>query len=181
MTTWLRSEFGSAGLAFIAILLLMVLGFVVRDWARGWTRRRRWSRARVAESDAPRILAEFGYEVLGTQVRGEYTLTIDRAPVSVSLRADFIVARQGQQYVAEVKSGRMAPLLSTSATRRQLLEYLVAFPVDGVLLVDAEKRRIHEVRFPVPWAVTRQGSGAFGIALAILLLSALVAVYWVNS
>lgn len=172
---WSRSEFGSQGLVVILVLLVVVLGFVARDWASRLARRRRWSRARVAESAAPRILAHFGYEVLGAQVPGEYTLAVDGQEVSVALRADFIVARQGRQYIAEVKSGRSAPLLSTSATRRQLLEYLIAFPVDGVLLVDAENRRIHEVRFPTPWSASRRSSGALGITLTVMVLIAAVA------
>ena len=33
--------------------------------------------------------------------------------------------------VAEVKTGRLAPRIDTPATRRQLLEYRLAFDVDG--------------------------------------------------
>ena len=54
------------------------------------------------------------------------------------LRADLLVTRNGRRYVAEVKTGRTAPRLDCAATRRQLLEYRIAFGVDGVLLVDAE-------------------------------------------
>src|SRR5512142_3549926 len=104
MTDWLRSEFGPLGILIILTLLAVVLGLVARDWAARLGRRRRWSRARVAESAAQHMLAQFGYEVLGTQVPGEYTLCVDGQAVSVVLRADFIVARQVRQYVAEVKS-----------------------------------------------------------------------------
>jgi hypothetical protein len=34
------------------------------------------------------------------------------------------------------------------ATRRQLLEYAHVFGAEGVLLVDARRRRVHVVRFP---------------------------------
>ena len=50
--------------------------------------------------------------------------------------------------MAEVKTGRLAPRLETSATRRQLLEYRVAFDVDGVLLVDVDAGRVHSLEFP---------------------------------
>jgi threonine/homoserine/homoserine lactone efflux protein len=62
-------------LVVIVVLWVIVLGFVARDWASRWSRRRRWARARLAESAAPCILAQFGYEVLGAQVPGEYTGT----------------------------------------------------------------------------------------------------------
>ncbi len=49
--------------------------------------------------------------------------------------------------VAEVKTGERAPSLTTAATRRQLLEYAVAYGADGVLLVDPEAGAIREVDF----------------------------------
>ena len=88
--------------------------------------------------------------MLGAQVEGSYSLVVDGEPLNVPLRADYMVSRRGRRYIAEVKSGKSAPRLSTAATRRQLLEYLVAFEVDGVLLVDGEERQVHEVVFPVP-------------------------------
>ena len=33
-------------------------------------------------------------------------------------------------------------------TRRQLLEYACAFQVDGALLVDGARARVHEIVFP---------------------------------
>jgi hypothetical protein len=42
----------------------------------------------------------------------------------------------------------VAPKIETAATRRQLLEYRVAFDVDGALLVDADRGRVSTVTFP---------------------------------
>jgi len=47
-----------------------------------------------------------------------------------------------------VKTGNSAPDPLTSSTRRQLLEYLIACKVDGVLVVDVEARRIRSLVFP---------------------------------
>jgi hypothetical protein len=116
-----------------------------------------------------------GYDVLGAQVEGGYSLVVDGEPMNVPLRADYMVTRRGRRYIAEVKSGKSAPRLSTAATRRQLLEYLVAFDVDGVLLVDGEEHRVHEVAFPVllrvqsePWAVKQIGWIAAGLLTAVI-------------
>ena len=49
--------------------------------------------------------------------------------------------------MAEVKTGISAPLLTNAATRRQLLEYCVAYQVDSVLLVDVDAQAIREVTF----------------------------------
>jgi hypothetical protein len=111
--------------------------------------RRRWASAKIKESRAAGSLRELGYEIQGSQVEGSYEVLIDGLAQRVTLRADYVVTREGRTFVAEVKSGEQAPRLSTRATRRQLLEYLVAFPGDGVLLVDAERQAVHHVEFPV--------------------------------
>jgi hypothetical protein len=138
-------------LLLAAALVLVSLGLWTachRFYVR-WLRRRQWSRARAAEDEAPNLLRQLGYEVLGAQVEGSYSLVVDSQPMTVSLRADYVVARDGLQYIAEVKSGRFAPRLENAATRRQLLEYRIAFDVDGVLLVDGETKRVREITFPL--------------------------------
>jgi hypothetical protein len=76
-------------------------------------------------------------------------VVVDGRHRPVELRADYLVRRGSERYVAEVKTGRVAPCLSTAATRRQLLEYRLAYAADGVLLVDMEHKCIHEVEFPM--------------------------------
>ncbi len=88
------------------------------------------------------MLERAGYRVLERQTRGSWTVYADGEPVEVGLRADLLVARGGRRYVAEVKTGKLAPRLDHAATRRQLLEYRMVFGVDGVLLVDAEAGRV---------------------------------------
>ena len=62
-------------------------------------------------------------------------------------RVDLLVVRHGKRFAVDVKTGDIAPDPRHPATRRQLLEYLLAFEVDGVLLVDMRARRIHEIAF----------------------------------
>lgn len=172
MIDWQHFSSDSLWRIVAALLALVVIGLAARELAARWERRRRWSRARLAESTAPRILEQSGYEVLDAQVPGKYTLMVDGKAITVALRADFLVARRGRHYVAEVKSGKSAPQLSTATTRRQLLEYLIAFPVDGILLVDAESRALHEVQFPLPGrsASSSDTHWSLGWAVALLVL-----------
>ena len=107
----------------------------------------------------------------------QYNL-VDGEATRIELRADYVVTRQGRRYVAEVKTGRVAPRIETASTRRQLLEYRHAFDVDGVLLVDADARRIHLVELPparpvVPRTFPFVGWAAVlaALALAVLLLA----------
>jgi hypothetical protein len=132
----------------LAVLLLIAALAVHRGLVR-WRLRRRWSHARSVERQAGGLLEKLGYRVLDRQIETSYAVLVDGRPTEVALRADYLVSRGRRQFVAEVKSGDVAPRLDSAATRRQLLEYLVAFQVDGVLLVDGEQREVHEVTFPI--------------------------------
>ena len=105
------------------------------------------------------LLERAGYMVLDRQVAGSWTVQADGEPVTFGLRADYIVARAGRQYIAEVKTGRLAPRLSHGPTRRQLLEYSAAFDVHGVILVDADAQTITHVDVD-PFVRASAGRGA---------------------
>ena len=129
-------------------------------------------RAIDGEHDASALLERSGYEVIERQVPGSWTVRADGRSVAFGLRADYLVARGGLHYIAEVKTGRLAPRLSHGPTRRQLLEYSAAFDVDGVLLIDADSATITHVeidRFAGGRPLRR------GIALRAVVLVAAVA------
>jgi hypothetical protein len=162
--------------AAAAIALVQTLRIAVRAWLV--RRRLRGARERGAAGEvrAEALLKRMGFAILGRQVAARYGLGVDGAEMPVDLRADFVVARGGRCYVAEVKTGTFAPRLETAATRRQLLEYRVAFAVDGVLLVDAEAGRVHRVEFPLPpsprapsrlaWLLAGAACGALAVVLS---------------
>ena len=129
-----------------------VVGGVAVWWiGRTWRRfglRRRFQRGQKAEARAARLLVRAGYEILGEQVEAKGEVEVDGEIREFPVRGDYLVAKRGKNYVAEVKSGKRAPRVSNAKTRRQLFEYLWVYPVDGVLLVDMEEEAIHEVRWP---------------------------------
>ncbi len=96
------------------------------------------------------MLRDFGYEVVEEQPAIQVPVLVDGQARSYGIRADFFVERveDGSRFVAEVKTGRRAPDPLYGATRRQLLEYLVAYDVEGVLLVDMEAGEVFEVSWP---------------------------------
>ena len=107
----------------------------------------RFRRGIAAESRAVELARRRGYRIVGTQVPGKVTILVDGAPRSLNVRADMLLERGFRRFIAEVKTGRVAPNPTSAATRRQLLEYAHAFDADGLLLFDMEKERIHEIRF----------------------------------
>ncbi len=132
----------------IALAAIIVLVAMVRAWLRGMRAHARSVRAVAGEKEAAAILRARGYAILGSQVETEYPVRVDGVTVTMGLRADYLVTKNGARFVAEVKTGAFAPRIETAATRRQLLEYEVAFDVDGVLLVDADTERVHTIAFP---------------------------------
>ena len=171
-------------------LLLGLLAFAtalgvvqsVRLWLRESKGRRSAARARrvgrAGERDARRLLERARYRIDAEQPTARIAYLVDGEPREAPLRPDFLVSRRGLRYVADAKKGADAVRIERRATRRQLLEYALAFPeMDGVLLVDAEAGRIHEIVFPglVPsarprqrrWPVVAFLMGSFSGALAL--------------
>jgi hypothetical protein len=133
-----------------------------RERGRQTAAQARTARATDGERGAVTLLERAGYAVLEDQVAGSWTVRADGAPVTFGLRADYLVARDGRRYIAEVKTGRLAPRLSHGPTRRQLLEYSAAFDVHGVILVDADAETVTHVDLE-PFARSRDDApGAEG-------------------
>lgn len=135
-------------------LVALVLGRWSRAWRGSVRAKQRARRAGSGEEDAAVMLRNAGFKIVARQARTWWTPTVDGEPVETELRADYLVESDGELFVAEVKTGDEAPQLSTAATRRQLLEYQIAFQLafgaDGVLLVCPELGAIHRVQFPLP-------------------------------
>lgn len=136
-------------IAFVAVVITLWIASAWRSWRGSRRARIRAARSMAGEDDAAQLLEAAGFTIVAVQARLVWTLLVDDVPHPIELRADYLVTIDEERYVAEVKTGDDAPKLSTAATRRQLLEYLVAFGVDGVLLVSPEAGTIQRVEFPV--------------------------------
>ncbi|CAN5881154.1 hypothetical protein BH11MYX2_BH11MYX2_33580 [soil metagenome] len=152
-----HSELLVAAFVLAGALVALVLARMVRSWRGSRRAIRRAARAGAGEADAIGILEEAGFRIVATQARTWWSPLVDGEPHETELRADFLVEGENdagltELLVAEVKTGEEAPDLSTAATRRQLLEYQVAFGIalgtSGVLLVCPERGTIHRVEFP---------------------------------
>ena len=139
----------------VAVVAALAAVWLVRAFgARGRSRRaRRVGRvAADGEVAGAGLLAAAGFAVLDRQVRHALVVEVDALRYDAGLRCDYLVERDGQRWVGEVKTGAEAPSLANPATRRQLLEYQVAYGAVGVVLVDATSGAVHEVRFALPSA-----------------------------
>jgi len=176
--------------AILALLLLAATALLVlqtfRLWVRGRVERRRAKRARTlgrqGERDAKRLLKKGSYRIEAEQPTGRLAYAVDGKAREAVLRPDFLVRHGRRRFVADAKKGADATDVAKRETRRQLLEYALAFPkVDGVLLVDTERSAIAEVAFPglrakalrqaplVPFVLGLVCGAGAAVAVAVLL------------
>lgn len=139
--------------AVVAVVLLMVLGGALEAWLRRLREKRKASAAvkkgLKGEKDAEKLLKKLGYKMLARQAPVTYWVLVDGKPQAVSLSADMVVEYKGEKMLAEVKTGK-AVKIEEPATRRQLLEYQLAFGVDTLLLIDMEAKELRKISFPLP-------------------------------
>lgn len=143
-----------------------------------WRGRRHNLRGQRGERAAERMLVKAGYLPLERQARSRYTVRVGAELHEVSLQADYLVERDGLRLVAEVKTGRNAPRFEHAETRRQLLEYQMAFGVPGVVLVDVEAQQLREVRFPLSGPHAPQHGRALRWMLVTTLTAAVACGLW---
>lgn len=129
-------------------VLLAAFGLWLWRWLRWYRRSRIAKRALGAERVALSLLRSRGYVVVNTQVRHVWPVQHGALHFDINLRADALVRRGSRRFIAEIKSTPLVADLKHGPTRRQLLEYAIAYGTDGVLLVDMHTSQIDEVMFP---------------------------------
>jgi len=101
---------------------------------------------RRGEERAIALLRRKGYRLLAREVCATVRVRVDGETEEYTVRADALVRRFWRRYVVEIKTGASATL-AHRATRRQVFEYAAAFRCSGVLLVNADERKIRRVEF----------------------------------
>jgi hypothetical protein len=178
----------SVSLRLVVILIVVVLVALLAGAALGLRTRRalesRSSRKRTrrgldAEARAEKLLKQHGYRVLGRQVRGGYELDVNGAGWPVQLSADYLVMRDGQKLVVEVKTGDAARL-GHADTRRQMLEYQLAFGVRAAILLDADRGVMHEVTFPLEITHAERSSSLAWLSGVFVAASLGLTLWWIG-
>ena len=138
----------TVGIFVLVIALIAAVAFII--WLRrksGRNARRRSNRAVRGEQEAEMFLKQRGFKILDRQLRRKHSMLVDGERVSFEVRADLLVRKRFKTYIAEVKTGQLAPDPSAAQTRRQLLEYSLIFQEHGLLLIDMENKEIREITF----------------------------------
>jgi hypothetical protein len=174
------AAFGALGV--LLTMLLWALVAAVRRALRRQRGRARQRRGHAGEQRGAALLESAGWRVLDAHPPAELGVEVDGETFAQPLEADYLCKRDGRILPAEVKTGQAADL-GNRATRRQLLEYAVAYRSGATLLVDADAGTVAEVCFPeagAPAAAPPAGRRARAVvtALAVGAALGLLAGYW---
>ena len=108
--------------------------------------RERARRGHLAEREAQQVLESMGFKVLDRQVGTEIGWWIDQEWHETTVTADYLVKKNGRTAIVEVKTGKESRATHRH-TRRQLLEYKIAFSVDYIYLFDGERKQLSKIDF----------------------------------
>lgn len=98
------------------------------------------------EKQAGKELQSMGFKILEEQPETQVGWWIDGVWTETKITGDYLVKRDGELGLVEVKSGKAARATHRN-TRRQLLEYQHAFDVDAVFLYDTERSSLNRIVF----------------------------------
>ena len=119
----------------------------ISNWFRAKRLKQRFSKSRQAEKEAEKILRKRGYTIIDVQKCKPLLITIGDKIHRYLVRIDYLVRKRGKVYVVEVKSGEKIPYITNRETRRQMLEYYLAYQPSGIILLNMKSRSISEVKF----------------------------------
>ena len=128
-------------------LFCLVLFIKINNWLRAKRLKKRFSKSRQAEKEAEKILRKNGYTIIDAQKSKPLLMTIGNRIHRYLVRIDYLVRKRGKVFVVEVKSGEKIPYITNRETRRQMLEYYLAYQPCGILLLNMKNKNISEVKF----------------------------------
>lgn len=99
------------------------------------------------EMHARDYLKRHGFRIIKEQAHSEQVMIIDGERTTFTLRADFIVSKNGKRYIVDAKSGIEGSQPASMPTRRQLLEYYLYYNVNGVYLYNSRENKLHLIHF----------------------------------
>lgn len=128
-------------------IICLFLYIKISNWLRTKRLKQRFSKSRQAEKEAEKILRKKGYVIIEVQKCKPLLITIGDKIHRYLVRIDYLVRKRGKVYVVEVKSGEKIPYITNRETRRQMLEYYLAYQPSGIILLNMKNKSISEVKF----------------------------------
>lgn len=159
-------------------LLSLVLYLKIRNYLNYQKAKQRSLSSKRAEKKAERWLKRNGFQIIGRQQSRPLIIKTGKTSHRYLIRTDFLVKKGGRHYVVEVKSGRKNSKITNRETRRQLLEYFLAYQTYGIILFDMDSKRFTEVKFSLPYFHSKWVENIIYFFLGALL--ALLTIYFLS-
>ena len=134
-------------ISIIAILLFALLKYKYITYQLKRKQKKRFARGIELENEAYSYLQSLGYSIIGMQQIHYHQYEINGKKYDAKLILDYLVEKEGNRYIVEVKSGQSAIYMNNSNTRRQLLEYDYTIESDGIFLLDMENKNMQLINF----------------------------------
>lgn len=138
-------------IGILLVLALLVagawLGVRIKERWYLWKHKQRLKTGGRAEKWARKALESDGFTILGEQVRAPVHMAIDGEWIEREVRLDLMAEKEQERFAVEVKSGQQAFDPGEAAIRRQMLEYVLVFGLDGILLADYNTQSFHTIEF----------------------------------
>ena len=136
---------------FVTLIILVILfslwmGWRLRLWWKNFIFARIRKRGKYGEETAIQILKNNGYTMLQSQISMPGYIYVNEEKKEFVVKPDYLVEKNGTQYLVEVKTGKAASFTSRE-TRRQLFEYSSLGNTDTIILVDATEGTLKVIRF----------------------------------
>ena len=128
----------------IIYLLIQLIPFYIKNL----TRKKKLKRGVEKEKEAYKIIEKLGFKVIGQNVKYQYNILENQIETKIRLEIDYLVKKNKKTYIIEVKTGNSATRITNSSTRRQILEYSLFVPNDGIYLLDMDNEQLFEINFP---------------------------------
>ena len=133
------------------VIAFFIIGIVVTRYVYRFLAKyniRKYRKQGVTGEDiARKWLPRNGYEIVSEQKQFIGSWILNGEIRKFKVKPDFIVKRDGELWVIEVKTGTVASP-TCSKTRRQILEYSSICPDHRIALFDATNKHLYKVKFP---------------------------------
>lgn len=147
----IKQDLDLVGIIFLSGgILSLILYLKIRSFLNNKKAKKRSVISKKAEKTAEKWLKRNGFQIVEKQQSRPLIIQTGQTRHRYSIRTDFLVKKGGQKYIVEVKSGQKNSQITNRDTRRQLLEYFLAYQSHGIILFDMEHKKFLEVKFILP-------------------------------
>lgn len=137
-------------LGFLSFFIIgMMVSVFMRNLYKNMKTKNRFKMGEKGEVKAVSILKAHGFQIIQSQPEGKSYMWIDGQMKTLNIRADYLITKNGKNYICEVKTGKIAGDATYKHTRRQMLEYYLYFRMP-VVFVDMINRKVSRIDFALP-------------------------------